>query len=937
MNNYMQIHKIILLLIVFNVSKLYCQDVPLKNSNDQEGVIIDSLANGLKYIIKPINDEKRNFLSLVIKAGSAMEEEDQFNNAHLLEHIAFNYLFHFPNISNNDQLYIDLGVKKTNYVANTGGYRTRYIFDYPANNTRGLDTILSIYSDIISGNVIFNEHQIALERKAIYQEYFFGNSSRRYPYLKIEETLFGCTSTYPDPDHYEDFILKGSNQALKRFYRQWYQPDLATLIITGNFENIEEVREKIKQKFAAIPKPKREINSLKDCSKDILQSESYFITKNQYDTAKLQTVFQFYYRDNSNRFKGFDSSEYPFLKEILKIIINSRLQKLKHNYESKFSAYFQDNMPYPASFLEINLLENPKKSIGKVFGVLQSFKEQEITANEYRLIENYINEGTENKRYSSSRDWLNFYDQKTDHSNAGMENKKLREKLFAKLTTSTLNNLLKNYSWYPDDIAVIVPFNTSKNEYSKAQVNNWIKEGLSKAFIPEPIDKPNQLLKKIPEEAKIIDHQFGSINEDIITFENGLKVVLKSNSCISGNHKDKIMIRGFSQFGSSQFKEEEEIQADFSPQIIKYSGLAEHSYFEIRNFLQNTSILSGYNDYINKYETGFENEVVAEDLERFLALIYLSFTKPRYDAKAFEYWKYKELESFTRAPNPQIDFNDFVKQKLDMSGLPRGEKRYEQSKKIKYHKSFSLYRELHNNPSNFTVIITGNFVKKEIIPLLSRYLGSIELNKEDSSLQALDKNDISLKSFAPIKKDTITPNFPYRVKNRFLTIDYRTSLDSRTFEEEIHTELIKTAIFHRLNELRFKAQLGVYFYAATQSINYDTGTRDIQINLQCDSKDYEQVLIYCQEIIKELKNELQNESFLKLVKSSMYLPGWSNRFEPSNKSDMNRLYNSYRHKIPLVSIAQSQEYIDKLNVSDLRKIANDYLNNDNHLIFTNKI
>ncbi len=55
-----------------------------------------TLANGLTYYIqRNPTPQRRIEMRLVVKAGSAMEDDDQIGLAHLLEHMAFNGSAHF--------------------------------------------------------------------------------------------------------------------------------------------------------------------------------------------------------------------------------------------------------------------------------------------------------------------------------------------------------------------------------------------------------------------------------------------------------------------------------------------------------------------------------------------------------------------------------------------------------------------------------------------------------------------------------------------------------------------------------------------------------------------------------------------------------------------------------------------------------------------------
>src|SRR5262249_24061913 len=63
----------------------------------ESAIIRAKLPNGLRYYVRANpKPERRAELRLVVKAGSILEEDDQQELAHVVEHMAFNGTRHFP-------------------------------------------------------------------------------------------------------------------------------------------------------------------------------------------------------------------------------------------------------------------------------------------------------------------------------------------------------------------------------------------------------------------------------------------------------------------------------------------------------------------------------------------------------------------------------------------------------------------------------------------------------------------------------------------------------------------------------------------------------------------------------------------------------------------------------------------------------------------------
>ena len=95
----------------------------------------DSLANGLKYFIKPnAKPEKKIELRLVVNAGSILENDNQQGMAHFIEHMNFNGTQNYPKNALVDYLQT-IGVQfGADLNAYTSFDETVYILPIPTNN-----------------------------------------------------------------------------------------------------------------------------------------------------------------------------------------------------------------------------------------------------------------------------------------------------------------------------------------------------------------------------------------------------------------------------------------------------------------------------------------------------------------------------------------------------------------------------------------------------------------------------------------------------------------------------------------------------------------------------------------------------------------------------------------------------------------------------------
>lgn len=896
------------------------------------------LKNGLSYYIKPIpEDNGKVQAKLIIKAGSLQENDGQENLAHLLEHMAFNGTENFPDLRNDTDFYTQLNIQPQDLRASVGGDRTVYSFNYPQHLPTALDTALAIFHDIASGKVLLKEDAVEGERKAIYQEGIAGGDPGMiYPYAKIDYLLTGC-NYISAPNEREAAIMNTSIKELKGFYNDWYRPDLMALTIVGNIKNIDQVEQNIKSNFKGL-EARGKSRKKKNCDQNYLsQPKQFLIEENTAITTKTfipQTVMQFYFRLPGIFFDDFKDEENLLIWDLLSKIVAKRLKNERLTYNANYTTtFYSDDLP--AVKLVVKLSNELDKTVGKVFSILSGISSYGIRKDEWEEVVNERINYLENVDYHSSGYWSE------ELENSIVEEKPLpdmgdnKEITFLQsLELEYINGLLINTSWKPDDIAVILPKGVDQSQFTRSLIEKHISKGLNHPKIYDPIKAPDQLMSSSDiaklNLAKIVSRDFGDYNEDKIELENGIRIILKDLKPDRGRYKDKLMIQGFSPVGANCFGVGD-TEAMLAPFIIANAGVGNYNKFEIDKLLSQTSFPFGIRRYINPNETGVKVELSPRDMELALQLIFLSFTNPRFDEAAFDDWKLEEERNSRRNINAKNDFMDFINQQNGEVKIPRGGDRYKQSLNVNYENAFKKYKALHENASDFTFVITGDFTKKKVLPLVQKYLGNLPNNKSSENCMEL----------APINSDPSNTDrkktyfkIPYNVSNNLLSIRYKTALKSLDFREVVGIEFLGRALDLKLKSLRYEKNFGIYSSAGYSYLNYDNKSGSINITLESNKEDFEKVLQTCNTYFEELKSEPVSNTFLQVVKETSYLPKWLERFQGTNNAMQLRLYDHYRFGIAFSDPKEVQAYIDQFTVSDLQEVAKEILNENKKFTYT---
>ena len=210
-------------------------DTPLRPSSDSSSAVSSpTLPNGLTYyILKHGKPEKRAMLWLAVKAGSVDEDDDQRGLAHFDEHMAFNGTARFPKdalVKYLESIGIRFGadVKCLYNLA-----QTVYQLEVPTDDPKFLDRGMNILRDW-AGSVSYDPVEIEKERGVVLEEWRLRRGAGERLFDKQAQVLFKG-SRYADritiglPE-----IIKGAKpEALTRFYRDWYRPDLMAVSSRG--------------------------------------------------------------------------------------------------------------------------------------------------------------------------------------------------------------------------------------------------------------------------------------------------------------------------------------------------------------------------------------------------------------------------------------------------------------------------------------------------------------------------------------------------------------------------------------------------------------------------------------------------------------------------------------------------------------------------------
>ena len=214
-----------------------------------EGVTEYRLANGLKILLIPDRSIDTITVNVTYLVGSRNEGYGETGMAHLLEHLLFRGTRRFPSIK------ADFQERGARYNGSTSFDRTNYYETFPASE-KTLDYVLDVEADRMV-NASIARKDLDAEMTVVRNEFESGENSA---FSVLRERV--AASAYLWHNYGKAIIGARSDienvpiERLRAFYRHYYQPDNAVVLLSGRFDEPAGLR-LVHKHFGRISKPSR--------------------------------------------------------------------------------------------------------------------------------------------------------------------------------------------------------------------------------------------------------------------------------------------------------------------------------------------------------------------------------------------------------------------------------------------------------------------------------------------------------------------------------------------------------------------------------------------------------------------------------------------------------------------------------------------------------
>jgi zinc protease len=214
-----------------------------------EGITEFTMENGLRVLLFPDESSPRTTVNITYLVGSRHEAYGETGMAHLLEHLVFKGTPRHPDIPQ------ELTERGASPNGTTWFDRTNYFETFTATDDN-LEWALDLEADRMVNSFI-SADDLRSEMTVVRNEFESGENS---PFRVLMQRMM--SSMYLWHNYGNSTIGARSDlenvpiERLQGFYRKYYQPDNAVLVVSGRFDEARAL-ELIDEKFGAIPRPDR--------------------------------------------------------------------------------------------------------------------------------------------------------------------------------------------------------------------------------------------------------------------------------------------------------------------------------------------------------------------------------------------------------------------------------------------------------------------------------------------------------------------------------------------------------------------------------------------------------------------------------------------------------------------------------------------------------
>ncbi len=689
------------------------------------------LGNGLRYFVRRnTRPEKRAELRLVVDAGSILETDAQRGLAHFVEHMAFNGTRRFPRsdiVNFLERTGMRFGADVNAY---TSFDETVYMLQVPTDTARLLATALDILEDWAHG-ITFDTAEVRKERGVVIEEWRTGrDASTRVSYRQFPVMLNGSKYAERIPIGTRENLESFAPALAVQFYRDWYRPDLMSVVAVGDFD-ADSMVAAIGARFGAIPMPvgaaPRLLAPVPDHAGTYVSIES----DKEYPGKDVTLLWLMPHTEQ----KTVGDFRRALVSQFHDAMLNQRFSEITRRPDAPFAyagggrgefvrtkdayqlgAGVKDNGFAVAAEALLAEIERTRR-FGFTQGELDRTRTNYLRALEQAYAER---DKTESSRFAGAYVRVAL----SGEPDVGIARElELATRLAPGITLDEVNALARRAIGDSNRVILVAGPDTPDTRmpireamlgvYARAAAANVV------AYVDSTSDAP--LVAPLPAPGRIIAERM--LPETGIlewTLSNGARMLVKPTDFKA----DEVLFAAQSPGGASLVSDREALDASFGALAVSDGGLGAFNPTALRKKLAGKR--ASMSATVGNWSESLSGSGSRKDLETIFQLAYLRFTQPRIDSASFK--AFVNLVRSVQANqdnDPESVFGDTVTLTLTQHHPRVRLFRAESLDSVDVQRALALYRGRFAGADDFTFFLVGSFALDSARMLTERYIASL--------------------------------------------------------------------------------------------------------------------------------------------------------------------------------------------------------------------
>lgn len=704
------------------------------------------LDNGLTYYIQRNPQPQRRIeLRLVVKAGSAMEDDDQQGLAHLLEHMAFNGSTHFKKselVSYLQSIGLRFGADLNAY---TSFNETVFMLPLPTQEPKEIQQGVMVLADW-AGGLTLRDQDIDAERSIVLEEMRARKGvGERVRTQTMPFLLKHSRYVERQPIGTEASIMGFNNEAIRRFYREWYRPDLMAVVAVGDLDPVA-MEQWILQYFSGLRNPEagraRNIPVVQPHTQDeVLRVGDHELTQEVLQISlPIQTDAE-------------DATYGTYRSAVKTNVFNAMLQRRLENRAQDTDAPFlgatagmgdaiQGYKTFSLSVVAGR--DGLAPGLSAVVDVLNSVRDHGFEPGELQLaktnmlarMKNAHAEGKKTDSSSYAEEYIrNFL---TNEAIPGIEAEwPLLNAMFQAMPVEEFNTYARDtLPAAGAPLKLLYSNSTLEGAPTEAALLAMAKWRVQQSGVKTAaLEINDSLMPVLPTPGTIAQKTLDlATNTHVWTLSNGLTVLVKPTAL-----RDNQVLMGATRWGGqSLYSDQDKTNAQFAVGTASSMGLGLWSPLQLRDKL--TGKVVGLTVDIGAYADTVSGFSTPQDMETLLQLLQLRFQPARIDPPLFQSYLRRSQDA-ARHTDEQPD-TQFAKAMTDalFGEHPRKPDIItpELLGRIDRERAVAIYNERFSSAQGFDFVFVGNMDLDRMEQLVTQYIATLPTTPLEYSAKDLD-------------------------------------------------------------------------------------------------------------------------------------------------------------------------------------------------------